>query len=237
MLKKREELLLCQHLLNLDSCGQKLGVVDHTVATVVHVLHDRLYFLFRHLARLILFKGLLKLRETDHACPIGVYFLKSLPQVRDLSLVKHLDKNIHGFSLQLRASFVLTQGVQGAYVKRLLRGAVLEHLFKPLVLESLRTGETCRFIVAEQLRDEVFRAGSDCLKLCVLEVKSGLAYLRINLCLILAEEGQVTRQHDVHDDTQAPAVAFLAVVALEHLWGQIIWRADHCGEFGPPPIL
>ena len=108
MLKQCEKLLLCQHFLNLNSSGQKLGIVDHTVAPVVHVLHDRLYSVFRHIARLVLFKGLLKLRETDHACPIGVDFLKSLAQVRDLSLVKHLDQNIHGFSLQLRASFVLT---------------------------------------------------------------------------------------------------------------------------------
>ena len=108
MLEKREELLLCQHFLNLNSCGQKLGVVDHTVATVVHVLHDRLYFLFRHLARLILFEGLRQLRETDHSSPVCVDLLESLAQVRDLGLVEHLDQNIHGFSLQLRASFVLT---------------------------------------------------------------------------------------------------------------------------------
>ena len=71
----------------------------------------------------------------------------------------------------------------------------------------------------------------------MLKMKVGLSHLRIHLSLILTKEGQVTRQHDVHDHAQAPAVTLLAIVALKHLRRKIVWRADHCGEFGTLPIL
>ena len=71
----------------------------------------------------------------------------------------------------------------------------------------------------------------------MVEMKVGLAHLRIHLSLILTKKGQVTRQHDVHDHAQAPAVTLLAIVALKHLRRKIVRRTDHSGEFGTPPIL
>ena len=68
---------------------------------MVNVVHNLPDTLLRHLRRRILLEGRLELGEADHARMVRIDLLESLPKVRHLGLVEHLDQHIHRLTLQL----------------------------------------------------------------------------------------------------------------------------------------
>ena len=105
------------------------------------------------------------------------------------------------------------------------------------MLQRQRTGIPFRFIDVEQAGDKIFGARSDVLKLCIIECELATLYSFVNLSVICAMEREIATQNNVHNDAQTPAITFFAVVAIEHLRGQIVRSADQSLKFIALAIL
>ena len=96
------------------------------------------------------------------------------------------------------------------------------------MLKRLRARQPLRLVYSEQSLDQILCGWVNGIKLRVIEVEGSLTHGPIDLSLVRAMEGKEAAEDDVHHNPQAPTVALLAVVALEHLGCQIVRRTHDC---------
>jgi len=61
----------------------------------------------------------------------------------------------------------------------------------------------------------------------MVEVEVALYHVADDFELRVSWEGDLTREHDVEDDTQRPDVNLRIVVLQEHFWCNVVWRSAH----------
>ena len=60
----------------------------------------------------------------------------------------------------------------------------------------------------------------------MVEVEVALYHVANDFELRVSWEGDLTREHDVEDDTQRPDVNLRIVVLQEHFWCNVVWLRD-----------
>ena len=101
----------------------------------------------------------------------------------------------------------------------------------------MRAGEALGLVRGQQTCDKILGAIVDCVKLFMIEREHTAFDLLIDLCLVITMEWQIATQNHVHDYTQTPTIALLAVVSVEHLGRQVVRRAHDSLELAILAVL
>ena len=101
----------------------------------------------------------------------------------------------------------------------------LDFLLDPLVLEGLFGGDSLLWVPLHELSDEILHLLALVGPVLGFEFVVASAHLGNDLVVIGSSEGGSTAHHDIQDDPNAPQVALLIVVALQHFRSDIVGSA------------
>lgn len=98
---------------------------------------------------------------------------------------------------------------------------------EPPMLETLLRADPLRWILLEHGAHQLFGLRGDGVPVGRVELQFLSHHVLKDFLVVISFEGWVATEEDVEDDTQAPHIALLVVVTFEHLWGNVVWRADN----------
>mmetsp|Transcript_40532 Transcript_40532/g.104903 ORF Transcript_40532/g.104903 Transcript_40532/m.104903 type:complete len:303 (-) Transcript_40532:600-1508(-) len=212
-----------QVFMQRDACGEhgreEVGVVDCLVTVRAQCREDFLRLLVRNVE--LVDHHPLELMQGDGALCVLVHGYEMLTHLGTFFIGKGPSHHLHAAAPELRRVAKLAQSINGALVNNLV---MLLALHNPFVLQCRFRGEPLLRIYLQERLDEVGRILRNRAPPLLLErVLAGKDTPRLHS--LRARERHVARQEDEGYDTQAPQVALLRVVFLEHLRGDVGERA------------
>eukprot|EP00438_Fugacium_kawagutii_P007278 Skav234426 [mRNA] locus=scaffold1656:141965:152933:+ [translate_table: standard] len=220
--------VLLDVLTPVQSSCQEFGVIDDATSVSIHILHDLLE-IRRNLLQASLLQTFLELGWCQQSVTVLVQAHESVSKCLDLILIQLARDDVQGGLLQLVLRSEATQVIHKVGLQRHVRrfGCLV---LNPLVVQGLLSGVAVFGVHLQQVANQSLRILGDVLPICWVEVEVAKSHLRQHLGVGVAEEGRVAAQQHVHDDTAAPQIAQLVVVASQHLRSHIVWSAGFGGQ-------
>mmetsp|Transcript_7809 Transcript_7809/g.21330 ORF Transcript_7809/g.21330 Transcript_7809/m.21330 type:complete len:331 (+) Transcript_7809:626-1618(+) len=91
------------------------------------------------------------------------------------------------------------------------------------MIQSLLGGVAVPWVHLQKVPDQVLGIIGNVLPVRRIEGEIAQANLRQHLGVCLTKERRVSTEHDVHDDTNTPAITQLVVLPGQYLWCNVVW--------------
>lgn len=163
---------------------------------VVNLLNHLLDVSIRNV-HLLFLDDVTQFRGQNHTTAVFIKSLELLSELLNLILSGHLDKHVHGSSLEMRNTLEALQSFKHFVTHDVFFGLRSKVHFEPWMLKSLLSREAFLLIDNEQLSNQVSALTRHHFELRVLKVEVGFFNLAENFSGSVALERQVARDETV----------------------------------------